>query len=344
MAIKLSIAALAVVAAAAPFTTASAQQRTGVSKPEQVPVMTTPDGISQPVLYEDTNGAIVKGPVAPAGPVLPVAPTLKVRPEAAPQTVAAPRQRVTSNGEIVTETSAYVPYLPPGSVAPAVSARPSATERDDAAATRAEDRKPAADATPFDEGVVTRIAGPANQLPNGTLLKVKMREELSTTATAAGQVFHAELTEAVTRDGRTLLPAGSVISGEVTEVHGGKRISGAASLRLQPVQITLPDGTKYAVVGQVIDTNLYHSTKVDREGTIIRRDHAGETAAVFALSTGSGAAAGGLLGGVPGALIGGGIGAGVSTAMWLKMDRQTELPAGTRVVFALTSPMVVGGQ
>ncbi len=195
-----------------------------------------------------------------------------------------------------------------------------------------------------DANVVTEIAGPANQLPIGTLVKTRMGQDLSTLATVEGTIFTAALTEAVERNGRVLLPAGSLLSGRVTDVHGGRRISGAASIHLQPTTVTLPDGTKYSLHAQVIDTNLLQAVKVDREGTIVRRDHPKEALAVLSLTAGSGAAAGGIIGGVPGALIGAAAGAGVSTALWLKQDRQTNVPVNAQVVFALTSPMVVGGQ
>ena len=195
-----------------------------------------------------------------------------------------------------------------------------------------------------DASIVSRIDGPANQLPIGTIVKTKLGQELSTTRTIAGASWSAELTEAVERDGRVLIPAGSVLNGRVTDVHGGKRITGAASIHLLPQSVVLPDGTRYALHAQVIDTGLYKQTKVSEEGTIIRRDHAGKTLATMTLSTGSGAAAGAVFGGWPGALIGAGIGAGVSTVVWLKQDRQTALPAQTAVTFALTAPMTVGLQ
>jgi hypothetical protein len=194
-----------------------------------------------------------------------------------------------------------------------------------------------------DAGIVTRIAGPTNQLPIGSLVKVMLAQEISTASTPAGTVFTAQLIEPMKRDGRVLIPAGSTLSGLVTDIHGGKRISGAASIHLRTTSVTLPDGTRYALRGQVIDTNLYRETKVDREGTILRRDHAGKTAAAVALPIGSGLAAGAVVAGVPGAVIGAGVGAGVSTVVWLKQDRQTDLPVNTKVTFALTEPLTVGG-
>ena len=47
------------------------------------------------------------------------------------------------------------------------------------------------------------------------------------------------------------------------------------------------------------------------------------------------AVAGGMIGGGVGAVVGAGIGAGVSTVMWLKQDRQAELPKDVGLVFSL---------
>lgn len=196
----------------------------------------------------------------------------------------------------------------------------------------------------LDAGIVTRVPGPANQLPIGTMFKARLGEEISTVSTTSGTLFTALTVEPVMRDGRILLPVGSKVSGIITDIHGGKRISGAASIHLRTMWITLPDGTRYDIRGQVIDTSLFKEVKVDHEGTIIRRDHAAKTAGTLALTTGSGAAAGAVIGGVPGALIGAGVGAGVSTVVWLKQDRQTSLPAETILTFSLSQPLTVGGE
>ena len=40
-------------------------------------------------------------------------------------------------------------------------------------------------------------------------------------------------------------------------------------------------------------------------------------------------------------MVGAGIGAGVSTVLWLKQDRQAELPKNVSLVFSLTTPMIL---
>lgn len=240
--------------------------------------------------------------------------------------------------DLVPETSAPVLKPRPGipmEAAPADSAAQRSTEP------TASLHSPASPIDP-DAGIVTRLPGPANELPVGTMVKVRLNQSISTQATANGTVFTARLVEPVVRDGRVLLPVGAMLAGLVTDVHGGKRISGAASLHLRTETVTLPDGTQYRLRGQVIDTSLYNAVKVDDEGTILRRDHGGKTASVMALAAGSGAAAGAMVAGVPGAVIGAAAGVGVGTAVWLKQDRQTELPAETKIVFSLTAPLVTG--
>jgi hypothetical protein len=192
-----------------------------------------------------------------------------------------------------------------------------------------------------DDGIVTRLPGAANDLPLGTLLHVKISHEISTRTTVAGTAFTASLDEPVERDGRVLLPVGTVLSGVVSDVHGGTRFTGSPSIHLLTRSLTLPDGTSYSVQAQVIDTALFKQTKVDSEGTILGRDHVGQTAAAMSLTTGAGAASGAVIAGIPGAVIGAGVGAGISTVVWLRQDRQTELPAATRVVFQLMRPLTV---
>jgi hypothetical protein len=191
-----------------------------------------------------------------------------------------------------------------------------------------------------DAMIVTSVPEREGELREGTLLKTQIMEDLSTKTTLEGTRFTAQLTEAVERNGRVILPVGAVLEGRVTEVHGGRRISGAAMLHLETRDITLPDGTHYVVHAQLIDTGK-SEFKVTDEGTLKRKDHPKEMLAVAGGVTGAGAVAGAMLGGGVGAVVGAGIGAGVSTVIWLKQDRQATLAKDVSLVFSLTTPMVL---
>ena len=191
-----------------------------------------------------------------------------------------------------------------------------------------------------DAQIVTSVPERAGEIGEGTLLRVRMLEEISTAQTAPGTKFTAEVMEPVMNMGHVVIPIGSILDGQVTEVHAGKRISGAAALHLEPRSITLPDGTIYTLHAQLIDTTL-NSFNVDREGTLKRRDRAKETVGVAALTTGAGAATGAMLAGGVGALVGAGVGAGATTVMWLKQERQATLNKDSRLVFSLTTPLMI---
>jgi hypothetical protein len=212
----------------------------------------------------------------------------------------------------------YVPYKDPSGVAKVTSQTPENV----------------------DAQIVTSVPEREGEINEGTLLRVRMREQLSTATTASGSKFTAEVMEPITNHGRVIIPIGSVLEGMVTAVHAGRRISGAASLHLEPESVTLPDGTMYVIHAQLIDTTL-GSFNVDREGTLKRRDRTKETLGVAALTTGGGAVAGAMIGGGVGALVGAGIGAGASTVMWMKQERQATLDKDSRLVFSLTTPLML---
>jgi hypothetical protein len=190
-----------------------------------------------------------------------------------------------------------------------------------------------------DAGVVTYVPSAPNELPIGTLLKVRLTQTISSRNTLIGTPFVATVESPIERDGKVVIPAGSELHGTVTDVHGGARFFGRPSLLLHPSQILLPDGSHYVVHAQVIDTDEHKITQVSSTGAVIGTDHARSTLAVFSLTTGSAAAAGAMLGGVPGALIGGAAGVSITTAHWLRQQRQTQLPVECNVVFSLTTSM-----
>jgi len=234
-----------------------------------------------------------------------------------------------------TITMAEMSPAPNPAPSPATSpeARPSAAETPDIPAPTV---KPISDP---DNDVVEYVPSAPNELPIGTLIKVRMSQTVSTKSTLTGTPFTAYLSEPVERDGKVVIPAGAELHGTVEDIHGGARFFGRASLRLQADQILLPDGSHYIINARVIDTDQFHTTQVGSNGAIIRSDHVKATTVIASLTIGSAAAAGAVFGGTPGALIGAGAGAALTSAHWLKQDSQTRLPVEGRVIFSLTTSM-----
>lgn len=255
----------------------------------------------------------------------PATPVLKARPDAAKPAAGTPASA--AGAEVY---GPYVPYT--GPKAAGTTAAPTAADY-----LAADEDLPDGSA---DGKIVTSVPERKGELREGTLLQTRILEDLSTADTVPGTRFTAEVMAPVEKDGRVIIPIGAILEGQVTQVHGGHRISGAAALHLEARDVMLPDGTHYVVHAQLTDTSR-SDFNVNDEGTLKRRDNTKENLGVFSLATGSGAAAGAMLGGGVGAIVGAGVGAGVSTVMWLKQDRQATLPKDVRLTFSLTSPMIL---
>ncbi len=300
---KLRIATTFFAIAAVPvfLQNAASAQMTGVSKPDQAPINATPEEVPAPAKAKPAAG-------------IPMAPSTTTAPE-----VYGP----------------YVPYHAPGTAAATASLSKTAFDPDASIVGSAQTDDP----QHWTAGIVTSVPEREGEIHEGTLLKARMMQELSTEHTLPGSAFKAEVTEAVTKDGRVILPVGAVLEGKVTEVRSGRRISGRAIMHLEPRSVTLPDGTQYLLHAQLIDTTQNSHVKIGSEGDVIRRDHPKETLAVVGGVTGASAIAGGMIGGGVGAVVGAGIGATAGTIVWLKQDRQATLPQNSLLVFSLTVPM-----
>lgn len=145
-----------------------------------------------------------------------------------------------------------------------------------------------------------KVAGPTDPkiltLPAGTVLPVRLTEEIDTKTAQAGSTFHASTASAVSFAGFTAIPSGTPVTGRIVETKAAGRLSGAALLGVELVSIKLPDGTAVVQDTSLVTQEL--SSKAQGRGVNT------------AEKTGGGAA----LGAVVGALAGGGAGAGIGAA------------------------------
>ncbi len=190
-----------------------------------------------------------------------------------------------------------------------------------------------------DSGIVLSVPSAPNQLPEGTTLMVSLNQSLSTSTTQPGTIFSARLLAPVMKNNRIVIPVGSTITGRVTSVSEGRRITGGASIRLRPDEVVLPDGTRYFLHAEVYDLGDTRKVKTGKEGTVVNVAHGKRTFAEASLLGGGAAAAGFMIAGGPAALVLGGAAAGYVGAHWLLESKQAVLPKDSQVVFGLTQPM-----
>ncbi|MBB6144211.1 hypothetical protein HNQ77_002163 [Silvibacterium bohemicum] len=190
-----------------------------------------------------------------------------------------------------------------------------------------------------DAGIVSVIPSSGNELPEGTNVRVRLTERLSTVDTTAGSPFRGEVTTAVFKDGRIIIPPGSILKGRVISVRQGHHFTGAATLHLRPDMILLPDGTAYHLYAQVIQSKA-PGTRTDSEGGIQPSSQWKKDTAEYGVGIGAGAIAGAHFAGPHGALIGAGIGATVITAhLLMQHPAAAVVPSGSVVTFSLSEPM-----
>jgi hypothetical protein len=190
-----------------------------------------------------------------------------------------------------------------------------------------------------DAGIVSVVPSSGNELPEGTNVRVRLTEQLSTKDTTAGSPFRGEVTTAVFKDGRIIIPPGSILKGRVVTVRQGHHFTGAATLHLRPDMVILPDGTAYHLYAQVIQSKA-PGTRTDSEGGIQPSSHWKKNTAEYGVGVGAGAITGAHFAGPHGALIGAGIGATLITAhLLMQHPAAAVLPSGSVVTFSLSEPM-----
>lgn len=180
---------------------------------------------------------------------------------------------------------------------------------------------------------------PANELAQGTEIRVRIGDSLSTESTSVGSPFHGQVMFDVVQNGTVIIPAGSILRGRVTQVSQGHHFGPAATLRLRPDVIILPDGTAYHLYAQVM-SSWADGTRTGSEGAIEPSSHAVKKTAEYGVGVGTGALVGAELAGPAGALAGSLVGAGlVTTHLLTQHPNAAQVPTGSEIIFSLTEPM-----
>lgn len=183
---------------------------------------------------------------------------------------------------------------------------------------------PAGSAAAAARGTAPATAGAPAEIPAGTELDVRLAGRLNSGIAKVEDRFEATTLLDFTAGGRTVVPAGSVMRGVVTDVQPATRTNRTARMTLSFDQLTV-SGRAYPIRGTVTQA-------IEGEGL------KGETGRI---STGAGVGAiiGGILGGFRGALAGILIGAGGTIAA--TEGNEVELPQGSVLRVRIDSPVPI---
>lgn len=185
-----------------------------------------------------------------------------------------------------------------------------------------------------DSDIVHPAPLPPGTLGEGTLIRVRLLDEVSSSFSEAGQTFRGRVASDVLQDGNVVIPAGAEIDGRVAQVQKGK-FGGHGSILLEPQTVTLENGSRFELHAVVISTpgsNL----RVGNEGVITPGSRLRKDGYEYAGVGGGGMVVGAILGGPAGMLAGGLIGAGVVTTHNLVSHPQANIDAGSYLMLTLT--------
>ncbi len=191
-----------------------------------------------------------------------------------------------------------------------------------------------------DADIVTFVPTKPGELPEGTIIRMAMTEDLSSSGSVAGADFSGRVTADVLSGGKVVIPQGAEVVGKVVRVTEGKRFGSPATIRLRPDVVVLPDGSRYVLRAMIIDTST--KSRIDGEGTLKPASRLKSNVIKEGAGMGVGAVTGAIVGGGPGALVGTLIGAGVMTTHILVQAPATvKVPKDSTLTLSLTQPMLI---
>jgi hypothetical protein len=223
--------------------------------------------------------------------------------------------------------------------------QPSATDASASAPGAATPNAPAAARTVPAKG--TPAATPANSsatatlnpaaakivVPSGTHIPLVLHNAISTRSARPGDPVYFETVFPIMIDGKVVIPAGSYMSGEITESKRPGRVKGRGELMMKLTTLILPNAYMVNLNAVPGNAGTGGNETTDNEGKIVADSNKGSDIGTIAKTTGAGAGIGGLATqSAKGVGIGAGVGAAVGlAAVLLTRGPEAELPRGSTV-------------
>jgi hypothetical protein len=166
-------------------------------------------------------------------------------------------------------------------------------------------------------------------IPAGTRLTVVLDTAIGSDTSRVEQAVRGHLSGPFTLHGQTVLPAGSRVSGVVTDATRSAKVKGRAHIAVRFDTLTpRGDDERYAI----------RTTSVGRTAAATKEKDALKIGGAAA----GGAIIGALVGGSKGALIGTGVGGGAGTgAVLATRGKEIHMPTGTALTITLSQAVTV---
>jgi hypothetical protein len=234
---------------------------------------------------------------------------------------------------------APVPAAKPATDTPAATPNPAAAATSEASQAAIPTPAAAPNAAPAPVNSATTVTGAADttvgkiMVPSGTHIPLVLHNAISTRSARPGDPVYFETLYPVMIDGKVVIPAGSYVSGEVTESKRPGRVKGRGELAIKMTNMILPNAYQVNLNMTPTGAGTGGGETTNSEGVIVGDSDKKDDAATIAKTTAAGAGIGGVTARSPaGAGIGAAAGAAVGlAAVLLTRGPDAELPRGSTV-------------
>lgn len=211
---------------------------------------------------------------------------------------------------------------------------PKVAQPSDAAPTAATSAAPASSAPPSHAKV---------EVPGGTHIPLVLHNAISTRSARPGDPVYFETLFPIMIDGHVVIPAGSYVSGEVSESKRPGRVKGRGELMIRLKTLILPNAYMVNLNAVPGNAGTGGNETTNNEGKIVGDSNKGGDVGTIAKTTAAGAGIGAIAGrGAEGAGIGAGVGAAAGLlAVLLTRGPEAELPRGSTVEAVLDRSIVL---
>jgi type IV secretion system protein VirB10 len=168
-----------------------------------------------------------------------------------------------------------------------------------------------------------------------------LHNAISTRSARPGDPVYLETLFPVMANGQVVIPAGSYISGEVTESKRPGRVKGKGELAIKLTTMILPNAYEVNLNATPSNAGSGGGERVNSEGTIVGDSDKASDAGTVIKTTAAGAGIGGIASrSGEGAGIGAGIGAAAGiAAVLLSRGPEAELPRGSTIEVVINRPI-----
>jgi type IV secretion system protein VirB10 len=191
------------------------------------------------------------------------------------------------------------------------------------------------------------VSGAKIEVPVGTHLPLVLHNAISTRSAKPGDPVYFETVFPVMVDGKVAIPAGSYVSGEVSQSKRAGKVKGKAQLAVRLTTMILPNAYEVNLAAAPSNAGTGGGETTNKEGTIVGDSDKTTDVGTVIRTTAAGTAIGAGVGEATGNLgkgVGIGAGAGAAAglmAVLLSRGPDAELPRGTTLEAVLDRPIML---